>query len=96
MKDTASNFVKVTYHSRCTNENGPLIETNKCDGLKVGTIVKFQTDIEVISCPTDPKEWKQKFMIYPVGINETLAVNLEMICDCPCERPGHSVSRYIE
>uniref|UniRef100_A0A1B6CMD9 Integrin beta n=1 Tax=Clastoptera arizonana TaxID=38151 RepID=A0A1B6CMD9_9HEMI len=89
MKDTASNYVKVTYASSCTKKDSPLIETNKCDGLKVGTVVDFKTTIEVTSCPPNPKDWKQKFMIYPVGINESLVVNLEMLCDCPCEREGH-------
>lgn len=35
MKDTASSAVKVTYYSQCLNESGPLVQTNKCDGLKV-------------------------------------------------------------
>lgn len=89
MKDTASSAVKVTYYSNCLNENGPLIQTNKCDGLKVGTKVKFQAEVEVKACPENPAEWKQTFQIYPVGINESLVVDLEMLCDCPCEHPGH-------
>lgn len=31
------------------------------------------------------------FMIYPVGINESLVVDLEMLCSCPCELPGNEV-----
>ena len=27
-----------------------------------------------------------------MGVNETLTVHLEMICDCDCERPGSSES----
>lgn len=45
----------------------------------------------VTSCPKDPSEWNQVFQIYPVGINESLIVELNMICDCPCERPGNTV-----
>lgn len=92
MKDNASSAVKVTYYSKCLNENGPLQQTNKCDGLKVGTEVRFQAEVEVKACPENPAEWKQTFQIYPVGINESLVVDLEMICDCPCEHPGHPVS----
>ncbi|XP_006623005.1 integrin beta-PS [Apis dorsata] len=87
MKDTASSAVKVKYFSKCLG-TGPLIETSKCDGLKVGTKVEFTAEIEVTSCPENRSEWKQKFDIYPVGINETLTVNLEMLCDCECEREG--------
>ena len=69
-----------------------MVQTNKCDGLKVGDIVKFEAEVEVTSCPTDPEKWKQTFKIYPVGINESLIVDLEMLCSCPCERRGHPVS----
>lgn len=47
MKDTATGAVKVTYYSSCLG-NGPMVQTNKCDGLKVGTIVNFTAKIEVI------------------------------------------------
>ncbi|XP_046678492.1 LOW QUALITY PROTEIN: integrin beta-PS-like [Homalodisca vitripennis] len=89
MKDTASNAVKVTYYSKCLDENGSLKQTNKCDGLQVGTVVTFQVEVEVMSCPKDPKEWNHVFQIYPVGINESLTVDLEMLCSCPCESPGN-------
>ncbi|KAK0178527.1 hypothetical protein PV327_007409 [Microctonus hyperodae] len=87
MKDTASSAIKIRYLSSCLNE-GPPVETSKCDGLKVGTKVEFIAEIEVTSCPDNRSEWKQKFDIYPVGINETLTVNLEMLCDCECEHDG--------
>ncbi|KAL1138060.1 hypothetical protein AAG570_009755 [Ranatra chinensis] len=87
-KDNASDKLKVTYFSKCLQGNGPLLETSKCDGLKVGTEVGFEAEIEVKSCPTNKSEWNQIFQIYPVGINESLTVNLEMICDCPCENEG--------
>ncbi|KAE8742436.1 hypothetical protein FOCC_FOCC011990 [Frankliniella occidentalis] len=94
MKDNATSAVKVTYYSSCLEDGGPLKQTNKCDGLKVGTLVKFAADIEVTSCPANRDEWKQTFQIYPVGINESLVIDLEMICDCACENPGNV--GYIE
>jgi integrin beta 1 len=83
----------VTYYSSCLTP-GPLKQTNKCDGLKVGTKVSFTVEIEVTSCPKDRKEWNQIFQIYPVGINESLIVDLEMLCDCPCENPGNPVRPF--
>lgn len=88
MKDNATSAVKVTYYSSCLTP-GPLKQTNKCDGLKVGTKVQFTAEIEVASCPKNRKDWLQIFQIYPVGINESLIVDLEMQCDCPCENPGN-------
>jgi len=88
MKDNATGSVKVTYFSSCL-EDGPLRQTNKCSGLKVGTQVTFTAKIEVVKCPKDPREWTQTFQIYPVGINESVIVNLEMLCQCNCEKPGN-------
>ncbi|XP_025415221.1 integrin beta-PS isoform X2 [Sipha flava] len=89
MKDNATSSIKVTYWSNCLDKNGPLKQTNKCDGLKVGTVVNFQAEIEVTSCPPNRKDWHQIFQIYPVGIDESLTVALDMHCDCPCENVGH-------
>lgn len=92
MRDTASSAIKVTYFSNCLDKNGQLKQTNKCDGLKVGTVVSFQAEIEVTACPPNRKDWEQTFQIYPVGINESLTVVLNMQCDCECENPKHFVS----
>jgi len=88
MKDNATGMVKVSYWSSCIG-GGPPQRTNKCSGLKVGTKVGFTAKIEVIKCPKDPREWKQIFQIYPVGINESVLVDLEMICQCDCEKKGN-------
>lgn len=61
--------------------------TSKCDGLKIGDVVSFTAKIVATSCPADPAEWKQVIQIYPVGINESLIINLEMLCSCDCEKP---------
>lgn len=65
MKDTASNYVSLRYYSSCLG-NGPLVETNECDGLKVGNKVEFTVEVEVPACPENRAEWNQKFLIYPV------------------------------
>lgn len=88
MKDNATGSVKVTYFSSCL-EDGPVRQTSKCSGLRVGTRVMFTAKIEVVKCPKDPRDWHQTFQISPVGINESVIVDLEMICQCDCERPGN-------
>jgi integrin beta 1 len=65
MKDTASNYINLRYYSSCL-DGGPLIETSKCDGLKVGNKVEFTVEVEVPACPENRSEWSQKFLIYPV------------------------------
>ena len=89
MKDNATGNVKVTYFSSCTSD-GPLRQTKRCSGLKVGSKVTFTAKIEVLKCPKDPREWKQRFLISPVGINESIVVDLEMVCSCDCEQAGNS------
>lgn len=88
MKDNATSAVKITYYSACLGK-GAIIPTSKCDGLKVGDTVSFTAEIVVTACPQNPKDWFQTFQIYPVGIDESLIVDLEMLCSCPCEKPGH-------
>ncbi len=59
--------------------------------LFIVVVVVIAAKIEVVKCPKDPREWRQVFEIYPVGINEKVLVDLEMMCQCDCEKPGHRV-----
>lgn len=88
MRDTSSNNVQVQYYSACLGD-GPATLTSKCDKIQVGDVVSFTAEITVISCPKDPKDWVTAFQIYAVGINESLTVDLTMLCDCPCEKAGY-------
>ncbi|XP_042911123.2 integrin beta-PS [Parasteatoda tepidariorum] len=85
IKDNAGSNIQVNYYSTCLGTKRE--NTNICKGLKVGTNVTFEANIEVTKCPKDPKEWNQTFQIYPVGLNEALTIHLEMICECDCEKP---------
>lgn len=60
--------------------------------FQVGDVVEFTAEITLKECPKDPNHWRQSFDIAPVGVSESLTVNVEMICDCPCEHPGNVVS----
>lgn len=84
------NYLRVKYFTKCLNPNGPLLETNRCDGLKVGMTVDFNIQLELLQCPPDPKDWEHSFYIYPVGIEESMLVNVKMLCDCNC--PAEDVS----
>ncbi|XP_026329225.1 integrin beta-PS [Hyposmocoma kahamanoa] len=88
MKDTASDALQVVYYSSCLEPKDKKTQTNVCDGLKVGDVVEFTAEITLKECPKDPNQWLQSFDIAPVGVSESLTVNVDMICDCPCEHPG--------
>lgn len=51
--------------------------------------------LQVEQCPEDPSEWNQVIGIYPVGLRESLIIDLEMLCMCQCEWPGNEVSESI-
>merc|ERR1712080_396727 len=81
IKDNSTSSVRFTYYSSCSDGGTP-IQTNKCSGLKVGDRVMFTARMEVVECPEDPRDWNQTFHIQPVGIKESVRVDLEMVCQC--------------
>ncbi|CAH1118909.1 unnamed protein product [Phaedon cochleariae] len=88
MKHNASSAVSIKFFTRCLNSTGSLVNTNKCGKIKVGDIINFKIDIEVLKCPKNRADYKQTIQIYPIGINESLVIDLEMLCECNCEKPG--------
>lgn len=85
LKDNATSPVSMTYHSSCTGDKRN--ETNICRGLKVGSSINFDITLEVNSCPKRPSDYNQTIKVYPVGLNEALYIDLEIICECDCEKP---------
>ena len=47
MKDNATGSVRVTYYSSCVGD-GPIRQTNKCSGLRVGSKVQFTGNFETL------------------------------------------------
>ncbi|XP_039962389.1 integrin beta-PS-like isoform X1 [Bactrocera tryoni] len=93
MRDNATSDVKITYYSACRSA-GPKVLTSKCDGLHVGDEVTFSINIRLISCPKDEHDWRQIIQIYPVGINESLIIDLKMLCGCECDAEVKTKSQY--
>ncbi|XP_029033971.1 integrin beta-PS-like [Osmia bicornis bicornis] len=89
MTDDAPKMIDIKYFSRCLEENGELKERRECGGLRVGNIVEFEVVLRAVECPANSSEWQQTMQIKPRGINESLTIDLSIICDCPCDRPGH-------
>lgn len=91
LKDNATSNIQMTYHSACNSPDGKLRNTNVCKGLKAGSTISFDVDIEVKSCPKRASDLNQTIQIYPVGLNESLIIDLEIICECDCEKPWNIV-----
>lgn len=88
--DDAPKMIDVKFFSRCLEKNGELMERRECGGLRVGNIVEFEVALKAVDCPANSSEWQQTMRIKPRGINESLIIDLSIMCDCPCDRPGHS------
>ncbi|XP_063704151.1 integrin beta-PS-like [Culicoides brevitarsis] len=83
IKDDANSFVTIKYFSKCMH-GSQLIETNHCDDLQVHVPVEFEAEIIATACPKNPQTVK----IYPVGVDEALVLEIDPICECPCEKPS--------
>nr|XP_050851498.1 integrin beta-PS-like [Vespula vulgaris]XP_050851499.1 integrin beta-PS-like [Vespula vulgaris] len=86
MMDNKPSFIDVKYYSRCLNATEKLMEWHECGGLRVGNVIEFEIVLKAFECPTNLAERQQILQIRPRGINESLIVEIEIICDCPCER----------
>ncbi|NP_001298213.1 integrin beta-PS-like precursor [Biomphalaria glabrata] len=75
--------ITVDFFSRCFG--GEEIKTNECGSLKIGQSVEFRAEVMLTACPKDRKKWLKEFSIRPLGYQEKLTVELEMICECQCE-----------
>lgn len=89
LRDDAPDNVRVAYRTKCLNNGTDDIyqETNVCNGLKEGTTVGFQITVQVNHCPENKKDHKYIFNISPLGLSETVTVELDLLCECDCERP---------
>ncbi|RXG59556.1 Integrin beta-PS [Armadillidium vulgare] len=88
LKDNAQAPVSIRYFSRCKSTSGPEIETSVCEGLRVGDEVEFRMEVTVDECPKNRSLWKQQIEISPVALPDKLILDLEMLCNCECEREG--------
>ena len=48
--------------------------------------VTINVTLEVTSCPKDEAARKKQIKIQPTGLTELLIINVEIICECGCEK----------
>ncbi|XP_032788871.2 integrin beta-PS [Daphnia magna] len=88
LKDNATNGVKVRYFTNCLQPAGsPVQESASCGGLKVGSLIRYNISIEITQCPAGKSTHRQTIVVSPVGLTDSLIIDLDIECDqCPCER----------
>ena len=91
MKKSLAEYVKIKFYSKCLANK--TVEVDSCSGLRVGTQVNFDVKIELLKCPENPAEWNQTIRIRPVGLQDELVIDLQMLCDCDCEHSGEPMSK---
>lgn len=58
----------------------------------MGQVIDFRLEVFLKECPEKGKSLNQTIQVYPVGLSESVFIDLEMLCSCPCEKPGDVVS----
>ncbi|EFX68653.1 hypothetical protein DAPPUDRAFT_301280 [Daphnia pulex] len=87
LRDNANNGVKLRYFTNCLDKDSSVRETASCDKLKVGSLIKYNITIEIDQCPAGKSTHRQTVVVSPVGLTDSLVIDLEIECDeCPCER----------
>lgn len=84
MKDNATSAFRINYYSTCGGTQ--MNKTNKCQQLENGQAVEFEIEITATKCPENRADWTQVIQIYPVGLDESMIIEVTMLCDCECER----------
>ncbi|RZC33867.1 integrin beta-PS, partial [Asbolus verrucosus] len=77
----SSNDVEIKINSTC-----PYPKINGCTNIHVGEIVDFTATIKPLECTKGST--KKTIYIKPEAIEESIAIDLEVLCDCNCELPS--------
>ncbi|KAB0794584.1 hypothetical protein PPYR_11423 [Photinus pyralis] len=88
LKDNSSTWVEIKYYSRCGNSDAIENNTKSCGGFKVGEVIDFRLEVFLKECPEDRSKWNQTIQVYPIGLSESVYIDLEMLCSCPCDQAG--------
>lgn len=79
--------VDVKFSSTCPKSTIP----GRCTDVHVGDVLDFTATIEPRECLPDKKT---KIRIYPEALNQSLIVELDVICECSCS--SKNSSSYVE
>ncbi len=82
MKSTHTDNCKVEFNAVCSGPNAGL--KNGCSQVELGQVTPIDVKVNLKSCQ------RETFVIYPVGIQEQLIVEIEPLCECECSIEAES------
>lgn len=88
--DDIPDGIRLEIKSDCSGKFPQQRTTDTCQNIDLGTTVDFTVDIHATKCIKG-----KQFTLSPVGIGQRLTVEVETICDCPCENPNANAG-YVE
>ncbi|CAJ0578916.1 unnamed protein product, partial [Mesorhabditis spiculigera] len=88
----ASDGLRTSYRSLCLGGT-TMQDTHVCEGIRVGDEVKFEVTLEAVRC-VDKRDFILR--IGPSGLDDSLIVNVHVLCDCDCENPEKIVRKAVE
>ncbi|XP_061526735.1 integrin beta-6 isoform X2 [Phycodurus eques] len=86
--------LRMSFAAICPNGT-VLPDLKRCSNVKPGETVLFNVSVELPGCLSGHR----RFSLKPVGLQDTLDIELESICSCECLRPpeaDNSSSRCAE
>ena len=109
--NSTTEIVNIRYSSNCNKKNSK--RRKKCKNIPLGTAVEFTADITLKKCERQTGKQDQlmnrcneitsksvSVVISPVGMEDTLVLDIEPLCDCECGLESSSsydhTSEYCE
>ncbi|CAH1183280.1 unnamed protein product [Phaedon cochleariae] len=83
----ADSAVDVSFSSNCNNIDATYL-SDRCNDVHVGDVLEFTATIQPREC--FPNGQTKILYIRPDALNETLQVELEVLCNCSCSMRNHS------
>lgn len=93
LKDTSSTNIDLKYSTKCLKADSRSIESNVCHDVGPGQQIEFELSVAIKSCDqylkdkaTSDGKFKEKFVVFAVGIEQYVEVEVELNCQCDCEK----------
>ncbi|XP_061923701.1 integrin beta-2 [Entelurus aequoreus] len=83
--DNLPENVRVVYTPRCKDTRQEGDNKGVCDNVLVGQQISFDVTVTADACINN-----KSFSIRPLGIKDTLTVELSTNCECQCNNPSES------
>lgn len=52
--------------------------------------------MELLECPKNTSLWSNKVHISPVGLSEYVLLDVDLLCECDCEKPEFEVNIFFK